>query len=493
MPGVTQTQPVVRDDGAVKKPPAEGRARPIQYAAVVFLAAYFVYFAKSGLRGHFALDDLANMSYYFHRGTWSVILALIEFPSTYLRPMGAVFYLPIFHFAGFNPLPYRIAGLLIIAINVVLYYSFAKLLTGSKKIAWLAALLVSYHPYVSDVLYSNAVIYDVLCFGFYFAALGWYLRARSRDRLLSWLETAIFLLLYICALNSKEMAVTMPVTVLLYELFYHPPASIRPRLLGTWLTTEGRIMVIAGLVTAAFVAGKTMGADPLIAISGYRPEFTLHRFTHSIADNIGSMFYLPDRIGNATNVSIGVAVLLAFAWNRKSRFIAFCVVFAILSELPIAFLDRAWACLYIPLGAWSLLVAAAVWGLVDLVSRYLAPNPARATAATGIVLALVFSYAALEQREKTWIQPALLKQQDMTWSAIHEFAKLKAKPRRGAWIAFINDPFADWDMEFLAELTYRDPTLQQTLLRKTPLTPQQLADVDYIFDYRDGKFIQVKP
>jgi hypothetical protein len=468
-------------------------ARWIPFAAGAFLVAYFVYFAKDGLRGHFALDDLANIFYYHHRGNWSVLQALIEFPSTYLRPMGALFYLPIFHFAGFNPLPFRIAALIIIAINVVVFYSFARLLTGSRKIAWLAALLVSYHPYLSDILYSNAVIYDVLCFGFYFAALGWYLRARSREHLLGWKETAVFLLLYICALNSKEMAVTMPVTILLYELLYHSPVAFRPSALVSWLKSEGRMMIIAGLVTAAFVAGKTMGADPLIAISAYKPEFTFHRASQSITENIQSMFYIPDRFATVTNVSIGVAVLLAYAWNRKSRLVAFCVLFAILSALPIAFLVRAWACLYIPLGAWSLLIAAAVWGAADLISRYVAPNPSRAATAAILVVAAVLSYAAFETREKAWIQPALLKQQDKTWAAIREFGKLQTKPRRGAWIAFLNDPFDDWDMEFLAELTYRDRTLQQTLVRKTPLTAKQLADVDYIFDYRDGKFIQVKP
>jgi hypothetical protein len=205
------------------------------------------------------------------------------------------------------------------------------------------------------------------------------------------------------------------------------------------------------------------------------------------------MFYLPARYGDVTHVSIAIAVLLGFAWNRKSRFIAFCVLFAILSELPIAFLDRGWSCLYIPLGAWSLLVSTAIWCTTEFVTRYFAPVALRPTTAIGAVLAFVLFYAVVERHEKQWIQPGLLQEQEKTWSAIHEFAKLKAMPRRGAWIAFINDPFDDWDMEFLAELTYRDPTLIQTLLRKTPLKPSELAGVDYIIDYRDGRFIQVKP
>src|SRR5215472_5176362 len=99
MSPATHTGPAVEGGSAPSKSPPGDMARWIPFAAGAFLVAYFVYFAKDGLRGHFALDDLANIFYYHHRGNWSVLQALIEFPSTYLRPMGALFYLPIFHFA----------------------------------------------------------------------------------------------------------------------------------------------------------------------------------------------------------------------------------------------------------------------------------------------------------------------------------------------------------------------------------------------------------
>lgn len=491
MHSATQTQPA-HEGGQLAATHGQKTAHLLQFASAAFLAAYFVYFAFAGLRGRFALDDLANMAYYFHRGTWSLILAQFEFCSTYLRPMGGLFYMPIFHFAGFNPLPYRVAGLLIIGANIILFYVFAKLLTGSKGTAWLAALLVSYHPHLSDMIYSNAVIYDVLCFSFYFAALGWYLHIRVSGRLLNWRETAVFFLLYICALNSKEMTVSLPVTLALYELLYHPPAGLRPRALGEWLKAEGRVVVIAGVVTAAYVAGKTLGADPLIAIDAYRPEITLHRFMQSVSDNIRSMFYLPGSFPQKF-LTLPAAALLLFAGLKRSRFIAFCVLFAISSELPIAFIARSWSCLYIPLGAWSLLVAATVWNASQFVARAVVPRRAQEAVAVALVLVTVLSYAAHARREKNFLQPLLLQSQDKTWSAIQEFSKFKYKPPPRASLAFLNDPFDDWDMEFVAELWFRDPTLHQTLLRKTPLPPANVAAMDYIYDYRDGKFIQVKP
>jgi hypothetical protein len=30
------------------------------------------------------------------------------------------------------------------------------------------------------------------------------------------------------------------------------------------------------------------------------------------------------------------------------------------------------------------------------------------------------------------------------------------------------------------------------LNRRTPLTPEEIAKADYVFDYRDGRFVQVR-
>jgi hypothetical protein len=65
----------------------------------------------------------------------------------------------------------------------------------------------------------------VLCNLFYLVALAWYICIRERDRSLNLLQFAGCFALYICALDSKEMAVTMPVIVLVYELlkYCHQP------------------------------------------------------------------------------------------------------------------------------------------------------------------------------------------------------------------------------------------------------------------------------
>ena len=72
----------------------------------------------------------------------------------------------------------------------------------------LAAMVVCYHAGVGALYYYTGFVYDVLCFFFYVSALVLYVSVRRRGRLLSAWETAAFLGLFLCALNSKETAAT---------------------------------------------------------------------------------------------------------------------------------------------------------------------------------------------------------------------------------------------------------------------------------------------
>lgn len=462
-----------------------------RHAGGGFVLAYFMYFAWDGLHAHFIHDDPANIAYYWSRGVWPLIRAEFVFFSTYYRPMGGLFYLPIYHFAGFHPVPYRALGLLIILLNIALFYRVAKLLSGSERVAWLAAILVSYHPHLMDMIYQNSNIYDVLCFLFYFAALAWYLGIRARGRLCNWRETAVCVALYICALDSKEMAVTLPVTLALFELLFHPPAGIKLKTILMWLNREGRVTCIAAMLTAVYVVGKTVGPDPLTDLSAYRPEFTVQRFIVSITSNIRTLFYLPDWFGPGY-VFGACAALLAFAWVKRTRYVAFCVLFAILSELPIAFVPRSGPSLYIPLAAWAMLVSAAVWAAARLAASVFRERAVRLVV-TGLLVAVFLSLNARRAWSETQVlRPFFYAAQATTWSVIQQFADFKINPKPGARIAFLHDPLPYPTTLFLAQLRFQDPSLSVLLSTTAPPEPE-LSTVDYIFDYQDGRFIQVKP
>ncbi len=322
-------------------------------AGLAIVLVYFVCSAWGGLHAGFRNDDLINLHYYWTAGAGKALQGNLLFFSTFYRPMGAAFYLPLFHFAGLNPLPYRVVIFLLLGANVVLIWRFAALLTGDYLVAFVVAFVVSNHGFLADLQVITAVIYDILCFFFYFAAFVVYVKVRSLGRLLTWKESAAVLLLYVGALNSKEMAVTFPVFVFTYELLYHPPGSWAH--IWHWVRKDGRLVVFSGMLTLVYVIGKLHGPDSLIQQELYRPLFTGQRFMEQQALYLNCLFYAGAFFTPAKTIALWL--LLGYvAWRRPAPPLRFCQIFVVLSPLPIVFLSgRIWSCLYIPLAGWAML------------------------------------------------------------------------------------------------------------------------------------------
>jgi len=92
------------------------RWRRLAFAA--FLLAWFVYFTHDGLRVHFAVDDIGNIAHYWRGGPLALAVSQFTLWRGDYRPMGGLFYVPILAFAGLNPVPYQVALLAILLVNV---------------------------------------------------------------------------------------------------------------------------------------------------------------------------------------------------------------------------------------------------------------------------------------------------------------------------------------------------------------------------------------
>src|SRR4051812_48143557 len=170
---------------------------------------------------------MMNMAGYWRMKPANLAASHVLLWRNFYRPMGGVFYLPLFYTFGFQPAPYHVVILAILLLNMYLVYRLAILLRAGELPAALAALVSCYHATLSNLTYNIAFVYDVLCGCFYLGALVYYIRIRESGRALGPRQVAAFLALYLCALNSKEMAVTLPVMLLVYEWLYHRPASLR--------------------------------------------------------------------------------------------------------------------------------------------------------------------------------------------------------------------------------------------------------------------------
>ena len=218
----------------------------------IIVVVYFCVLAGDALFVWFAADDMMNLATYHGRTAWELALANVQFYSTFYRPLGGVFYAAIFFLAGLDPLPYRVAVFLLLLFNIGLFYRFIRLCAGSRTQARTATLLSCYHGAMVVNYYFNSQIYDILCATCYYLAFNLYLAGRAVGEL-RWGRIAAVSGLYVLALNAKEMAVTFPVFLLLHEALFHRLRSLRT-------------VVVTGLLTAVFVAGKCLGPNSLTAM-----------------------------------------------------------------------------------------------------------------------------------------------------------------------------------------------------------------------------------
>src|ERR1700722_2493587 len=81
---------------------------------IVLLTLFFTVFHWQVLRAHFGLDEMHNLYIYWAPPLWRVLLAQFAFWSTFVRPMGFVYYRPLFALFGLNPIPFTIVRTLIL-------------------------------------------------------------------------------------------------------------------------------------------------------------------------------------------------------------------------------------------------------------------------------------------------------------------------------------------------------------------------------------------
>src|SRR5450759_2024271 len=250
-------------------------------AFALLILTYFFYFNWSGLWAQFAADDMMNMAAYWRLKPIRLLLHLFMPWRGPYRPMAGLFYLPLLKGFGLNPLPFHAVMLAILLGNLYLMYRFALRVGCGELQAGLATLLVAYHAGLSMLYYNTAFVYDVLCFSFYMGAFLCYARVRAQGRLLRGGETALVMGLYLCALNSKEMALTLPIVLLAYEWIYHPGNGRRAarmmRDIAAWLRGPGRVVLYCVALNLFYLYGKAFSPNALMKSPAYHPELSLHR------------------------------------------------------------------------------------------------------------------------------------------------------------------------------------------------------------------------
>jgi hypothetical protein len=460
---------------------------------------------------------MMNMGICWRAGTLKSVLANIVFwkvfyipggapydlPLYLYRPGGALYYLPLYHFFGLDPLPYRIVQIGILAVSISLVYYLSRRLTFSRSIAFLAVLALCYHPRLGSLVFVGAFIYDVLCGFFYFAALAYYIHIRENESSLRPLQLLAFLVLYVCALNCKEMAVTLPVIVLIYE-FLKCPRWANMKGFFRWCSSFAAPPLIAGLLTAIYIYGKIHGGGSLTTLDSYKPVYSWDNFIASNATFVGELLFTQRAITPATLLAVW-AVVFIYAFMRRDRTLQLMAFWIVIVPLPIAFIlpIRSGAPLYLLLFGWAMVFAKVAFDLITLIykSSIFVSHRVRENAATGVVvgdspskvsprvfrilatLLVAFALAIVTQLENRRLGVPWLKIGTKTSQVIQTFRSLSLHPMPDSSILLLLKErlFQNkWNVFFIASLVWNDHSLRIWVENVNELTPQQQANVDYI-------------
>ena len=452
----------------------------ISVAAALCILFYFLVLAGEGVHAYFSPDDLMNLYGYWQRPLGDLVRANLLFYSNFFRPMGGVFYRLVYALAGFHPLPFRVACYFLLLFNLYLTYSLARRLSGSREVGLLATLLSAYHARFVDLYYSTGTVYDLLCFTFLYGAFLFYVRIRQSGRDLRIWEWIVCCGLYICALNSKEMAVTLPLFIGAYEWIYHG--------IGKPMRVAAALVVI----TLVFVIGKTTGPERITSNPEYHPAVSVTRYLEAFQTYTGKLFYHETWF----NVKKGVSLLLLLmltAWISEAPQLRLGFVILTLGILPVAFITpRGGFVLYMPMVGWSLFGATLLVRAREAVLRR--PPSLFAQSFLFVMVTAGLGWIHRSHYESTW----LTSPKDKLKVTVDGMRRLQPQVTHGAKVLFLNDLFEideNWQLKGLLQLTYDDHDLQVESLKRMNPQPdaQQQANFDYVFQFIERGVIQVKP
>jgi protein O-mannosyl-transferase len=134
------------------------------------------------------------------------------------HPLTILSYAIEYELWGPDPEPFHIDNIILHLINIILLYYFVFALSKKYSIAFLVALFFAIHPMNTEPVAWISGRKDLLCTTFYLASLLCYVRYLSPPGARRFYAYAM--IFFVMSLLSKPMAVSLPVILLLIDMYY---------------------------------------------------------------------------------------------------------------------------------------------------------------------------------------------------------------------------------------------------------------------------------
>jgi hypothetical protein len=368
-----------------------------------------------------------------------------------------------------------VAALTLAFAGVWASYLVAARLAKSRAVGLAAALLCCAHGRMTDVYWNTSTIYDILARFFVMFTLLAYIRIRDRGKVPNQWQTALILLLFVAALDAKEIGIIAAPVLLAYEVFFNgPPRHWR------WLKEEGAVPLAAVALALIYAAGKLFGSHALLNDESYKIALSPGRYLDNNVSYAATILYHVLIISRPALIVADLGVLLLLFSKRPA--LQWCAAYILVATLPISFIPtRSGSSLLLPLFGWALLVPSLLASLT---------LPKWTTRLALALLCVVFAVTTASAWGRQ--SPPIVRAQERTWRVITEFKALHFQPKPSSKVLIMNDPWEhEYDMLFVAQLVWNDPTIQIALSRGPP-PPADLAEFDNIIVFTPAGVPEVR-
>jgi hypothetical protein len=451
-------------------PSTSTKSRALPWLTALFILAFFTFFSYRGLSSYFTLDDGTTVLVCikpFETPMWRDLLHILTVFTAAFRPLTTLFWRPLYAVFGFDPLPFRIVVHVLMMLNIGVAYVLARRLEATREGAALTALIFCYNASTIDLYYNTCLVGDLMCFLFYGLAMIAFTGERR--------HVVAGLVCFLLALDSKEMAVTLPGTLLLYEVLYRRD-EWRDRRKA--LRTGG---LIAGMLVACGVYLAVKVSD-MSQNSAYAPHVTVGFVLKNIAHYFEVLIYLPENTLTPLTAGLLLAGIIGVGAWLRSRGAIFGVLFFVAALVPVAVIAaRAGYAAYVPYFGLALTGGA----ILDACRLCMDPLIGRWQTATAVALFLCAAIGlgwahAIKRLPSTqyyeWSTPALVGLMDGFRQTVPEFPP-------GARVLIDKDPWGpDWGQMFLLRLLYHDNSLWVDRTKNME-RPPDLKSYDLVVSY----------
>lgn len=218
-----------------------------------------------------AIRSLSNIPAFFYSRE------LMPFGGEIYRPLSDISFAIDYAIWGINPSGFHLTNVLIHVINSIFLFLFLELTFNSPRASMVASILFALHPVQTEAVIWIKGREDLFVAMFTLLTLIWYRLYSMRSR-----RAYIFisLLSFALALLSKEMAVVIPVMLLMFDMIWKEDARIR------------RYLPYAAIV-AAYILARYLVLEQVAQRSywGGGPIQTIYTMSRAISYYIKLLFF----------------------------------------------------------------------------------------------------------------------------------------------------------------------------------------------------------